>query len=58
MKIACIFAQSHIHTPHMVSKKRSWGMKLKTTQAQCIQVHDLCKLFIQHVTTVFANCTE
>ena len=25
---------------------------------QCTQLHDLCKLCIQQVTTVFANCTE
>ena len=34
------------------------GRKLKVTQVQCTQFHDVCKLCIQYVTTVFANCAE
>ena len=36
----------------------SWGKKVKATQVQCTQLHDLCKLCIQYIITVFANCTE
>ena len=49
------FLHSHTFLPPTWQVKKSWGKKLKTTQVQCIQLHDLCKLCIQHV---FANCTE
>ena len=55
--VLCIKHCKSNYTPSE-KKEKSWGKKVKATQVQCTQLQDLCKLCIQHVTTVSANCTE